>query len=150
MLEGNNSAWISSSHSWNPNILVAGYHPLEVVCTKETYVIPTNFQFQGAIPLVVKTVLWYIWLTYGITRANKFQYIVQFNFLRDMDSLSDSFLEIGHLSCILDPRAILLSFWTCWLHSGSLFGSVMLCGMLCTNEYYVMRCKSVGGWCDCG
>ena len=26
----------------------------------------------------------------------------------------------------------------------------MLCGMLCANECHVMRCKSVGGWCDCG
>ena len=30
------------------------------------------------------------------------------------------------------------------------FGSAMLFGMLCANECYVMRYKSVGGWCDCG
>ena len=31
-----------------------------------------------------------------------------------------------------------------------LFDSVMLCGMLCTNECYGMRCKRVAGWCVCG
>ena len=38
--------------SWIPH--------LEVVSTRETYVILTNFQFQGAIQLVIKTAQWCI------------------------------------------------------------------------------------------